>query len=77
MIRVRVSAVDEGGDLPVEVRGEPVADVRLDEPLGPVPRRGLRVEAVDRLLERGHRLVGVGAELGEPGAQPVEVAELP
>ena len=63
-------------DLTVEVVGETVADVRLDQPLVPVARSGVLVEPVDRLDERRHRLEGVGAEPGEPLVERGDVPEL-
>ena len=63
-------------DLAVEVVGQPVADVRLDQALVPVGRRGVLVEEVERLAERRHRQERVRAELADPVVQRADPAEL-
>ena len=68
--------VDVGGDLPVEVGGQAVPDVGLDQRLAPGPRFGPGVEGLDRVDERRHRLLRVGAEFGQPVDQLAVVAHL-
>ena len=72
--------VDEGGHLAVEVGGEAVPDVDLDQALVPVPRLGEVVEGVERGVERAasppsrrprDRPAGPGPpRSGRPGAPP-------
>ena len=72
----RVSGVEVLRDLDVEVGGQPVADVGLDQPLEPVAGRGRGVEDVEGLHERRHRLDRVGAQGRDPLEQRLDVAEL-
>ena len=74
--RERRLGVEQRGDLAVEVGGDAVADVRLDQALEPVARGGLGVELRERLLERRHRLPRVDAQVGEPLDEPREVPDL-
>ena len=68
--------VEEGADLPVEVAGDAVADVRLDQTLEPRLRapsaRGRRRGRDERL----HRGVGVGVELDRSRPRAARSAEL-
>ena len=58
--------VEVARDLTVEVVGEPVTDVGLDQGLPPVGRPGVEVERVEALAQRLHGCVGVDVELHEP-----------
>ena len=60
-------------DLAVEVRADAISDVRLHQTLEPVTGRGVLVKAVNRSHEGPDRLLGVGAQLHEPLAQPSEM----
>ena len=68
--------VDVGGHLPIEVGRQPVPHVGLDQRLAPGLRLGPGVEGFDRSHERRHRLLRVGAELGDPVDQLAVVADL-
>ncbi len=68
--------VEERRDLGVEVGGEPVPDVRRDQPLEPVRRGGPGVEGVERLGERRHRRHRVRSEPPEVVPEPLEVRVL-
>ena len=64
------------GRLAVEVGGEGVADVGLDQRFQPAGGLGVLVEGVHRRGERLHRLGRVRAEFGQPVPDPPEVVEL-
>ena len=66
----------EGGDLAVEVGGQPVADVGLHQPLEPGARAGALVEGVEGRDERCHRRGRVRAEHGQPVDQVAVVGDL-
>ena len=77
MIRSRVPRVEERRDLAVEVRGQPVADVRLDQALEPVARRGVARGSSSKGFSNGcHRRERVGAERGDPVQERRDVSEL-
>ncbi len=69
------SRVHQFGHRPVEIGGNAVAHVGLDQPLQPVGRGGAGVEGVQRVHKRQHRLVGLGAHQRDLPAQQPEVAE--
>ena len=68
--------IEVGRDLAVEVRGEPVADVGLDQPFVEVGRRGVGVEAVEAGAEGLHRLGRIGTQLRQPADELLQVPEL-
>ena len=69
------AGVEVGRDLAVEVGGDAVADIGLDQPFE--PDRGPRavVEGVHRLDERLHRSADVGADALQPLVQQVVVVQ--
>jgi superfamily II DNA/RNA helicase len=68
--------VEEPGHFAVEVDPDAVSHVGLHQTFEPVGRCGRFVEPVDRSHEGLHRLLGIGAQFGQPVAQPGEVPEL-
>ena len=68
--------IEHPRDLAVEVGGDAVADIGLDQALEPVAGRGLLVESDDRRGERRHRRLGVAAQLGDALGQAGEVPDL-
>ena len=68
--------VDERRHLAIEVGGEAVADVRLDQPFQPVLRLGVVVERVEGGVERTHRGHHVDLEASEEVTDAFEVVHL-
>jgi hypothetical protein len=60
--------VEQDRDLTVEVGGDAVADVCLDQTLEPVGRGRGCVECVERGDEGTHGVLGRGTEVSQPGA---------
>lgn len=67
--------VEPGRDLTVEVAGDRVTDIGLDQAFQPVRRSGLAVEVVERLRERLHRTGRLHLDRRQPVGQPLEVVE--
>ncbi len=64
------------GDLTVEIGGDAVAHIRLDEHLEPGRGGGRRVVRVERLAIGLHRRVDLRSALGEGGMERLEMAHL-
>ena len=74
--RSRVCGSNQFRHRPVEVSGDPVPHIGLDQPFKPVSRGGAGVEGVQRRGERQHSLLRLGTEGRQLVAQQPEVPEL-
>ena len=74
--RARAVGVEELRDLAVEVGRNAVADVGLDQALGPVAGRGLSMKRLERDDEGRHRLLGADPHAVEVALQQLVVPEL-
>src|SRR5262245_40821877 len=68
--------VDERGHLAIEVRGDAVAYVRLDQALEPVARRRSAMELLEGRDERGHRRRWVDPEINQACSKLLVMVEL-
>ena len=74
--QLRRLRINESAHLQIEIPGDTVADVDLDQALPPVTGGGVLVKGVDRLDERCHRLLWIGIDVDESLRQPFELTEL-